>query len=108
MHVVNGRTKQKMPHYFSFFEDFKANDERLNIQKVAKRLEKPLLILHGTNDTSVKNYNAENLKNWNDNATLRWIANADHVFNTKHSWESDTLSKQLNLVVLKSISFIKD
>ena len=108
MHVVNGRTKQKMPHYFSFFEDFKANYERLNIQKVAKRLEKPLLILHGTNDTSVKNYNAENLKNWNENATLRWIANADHVFNTKHSWESDTLSKQLNLVVLKSISFIKD
>lgn len=107
-HVLNGRTKQKMPHNFSFFEDFKANEERLNIQKVAKRLEKPHLILHGTNDTSVKNYNAENLKNWNENATLRWIANADHVFNTKHPWESDTLSKQLHLVVKKSISFIKD
>jgi pimeloyl-ACP methyl ester carboxylesterase len=105
-HVVNGRTKQKMPHNFLFFEDFKANEERLNIQKVAKRLEKPHLILHGTNDTSVKNYNAENLKNWNENATLRWIANADHVFNTKHPWEEDNLSKELQIVVKKSVEFI--
>ena len=106
MHDVNGRTKQKMPHYFSFFEDFMANEERLNIQKVAKRLEKPLLILHGTNDTSVKNYNAENLKNWNENATLRWIANADHVFNTKHPWKEDNLPKELQIVVKKSVEFI--
>ena len=108
MHVVNGRTKQKMPHYIQFLEDYTANSERLSISRAQKNLNKPQLIIHGTNDSSVKYYNAENLKNWNEDATLRWIANADHVFNTQHPWEKEVLSEQLSIVVEKCIGFVKE
>ncbi|MDP5094060.1 MAG: alpha/beta hydrolase, partial [Polaribacter sp.] len=32
-YVLNGRTKQEMPHFYQFYEDFIRNKERLNIQK---------------------------------------------------------------------------
>ncbi len=35
-YVVNGRTKQQMPHYYQFYTDFKANEERLNIKSLKK------------------------------------------------------------------------
>ncbi|WP_338056304.1 alpha/beta hydrolase family protein [Tenacibaculum bernardetii] len=31
-YVVNGRTKQQMPHYYQFYTDFKDNEKRLNIK----------------------------------------------------------------------------
>ena len=33
MFVENGRTKQQMPHYFQFFEDFIKNENRLTIKR---------------------------------------------------------------------------
>ena len=38
-YVVNGRTKQNMPHFYQFYEDFKANSARLNIQKAVEQIE---------------------------------------------------------------------
>jgi pimeloyl-ACP methyl ester carboxylesterase len=38
-YVLNGRTKQKMPHYFSFYEDFTASKQRLSILDTALKLE---------------------------------------------------------------------
>ena len=38
-YVLNGRTKQQMPHLYQFYEDFKLNQERLNIKNSAKKLE---------------------------------------------------------------------
>ena len=107
MHVINGRTKQKMPLKFQFFQDFKDNEDRLTISKAQKKLNIPQLVIHGTADMSVKSYNAENLKDWNPNATLRWIANADHVFNSSHPWEKDSMPQQLEIVVKKCVAFIR-
>lgn len=52
-YIQNGRTKQQMPHYYQFYEDFKANKERLDITSATKQLEIPILIIHGDLDTSV-------------------------------------------------------
>jgi pimeloyl-ACP methyl ester carboxylesterase len=38
-HVLNGRTKQQMPHNFQFFEDFQQNQKRLNIERSARNLD---------------------------------------------------------------------
>ncbi|WP_435048805.1 alpha/beta hydrolase family protein [Formosa sp. S-31] len=35
-YVINGRTKQKMPHYYQFYEDFIENQERLNIERATR------------------------------------------------------------------------
>ncbi len=106
-YVKNGRTKQEMPHYFQFYNNFIENEERLTIKKATENLKIPLLIVHGDADTSVTIQEAENLKKWKPDANYEIIANADHVFNTKHPWHKQELSDNLKIVLDKSIAFLK-
>lgn len=105
-YVLNGRTKQKMPHNYQFYEDFIANEERLNIENCEKKLTIPHLIVHGEEDPSVFYKEAEYLKLWNPKSTLLPIENSNHVFNSKHPWNSQDLPKALDKVVKSSIEFI--
>lgn len=106
-YIVNGRTKQNMPHFIQFYEDFIANELRLNIQKATENLKISHLIIHGDNDTSVLINEAENLKKWNPEAQFEILAKANHVFNVSHPWEKDSLSVEMQEVVQLCIKFIK-
>ena len=107
-YVLNGRTKQQMPHYYQFYEDFKANEERLSIKRAVSNLKTPLLIIHGNNDTSVFIEEAYNLNKWNPQSKLEIIDGANHVFGTSHPWENHTLSKHLQDALKKIILFLKN
>ena len=105
-YVLNGRTKQQMPHYYQFYEDFLENEERLTIKRAASKLKIPHLIIHGDNDTSVSIDEAYNLHNWNPKSEFHIVEDADHVFNTKHPWEKNVLSNELNRCIDVISSFI--
>ena len=106
-YVLNSRTKQQMPHNYQFYEDFITNKDRLNIEAATKRIKIPHLIIHGKDDPSVLFNEAENLNVWNSKNTLFAIENANHVFNSKHPWNENEMPDALNLVVKKSIDYIK-
>ena len=106
-YVMNGRTKQQMPHYYQFFEDFNKNETRLTIKRAVENLTIPMLIIHGDNDTSVFINEAENLHQWNSKSQLEIIENANHVFNTSHPWHHKKMSKELEKVVEKSSIFLR-
>ena len=106
-YVLNGRTKQNMPHFYQFYEDFIENKERLNVRKATENLNIPHLIIHGNNDTSVLISEAENLKKWNPKSEFQIIEGANHVFNVAHPWKEDFLSKELKETVDYSIDFLK-
>ena len=97
--VVNGRTKQNMPHFYQFFEDFEQNKERLDIKRATSNLKTPHLIIHGSNDTSVSIDEAKNLHKWNPKSELVIIEDADHVFNSKHPWGKKEMPLQLKQVI---------
>lgn len=105
-YVVNGRTKQEMPHYFQYFEDFIANEEKLTIKTASQQLKIPQLIIHGTKDESVSVNNAADLHWWYPLSTIAWIEEANHVFGGKHPWESEDLPDHLKEVVNKTIEFL--
>lgn len=105
-YVKNGRTKQDMPHYFSFYTDFIENEQRLTIKGAIKQLNKPHLIVHGDNDEAVPVKEAEMLKSWNPNALLNIIEGANHTFGSKHPWEGATLPVHLQTIVNQTIDFI--
>jgi pimeloyl-ACP methyl ester carboxylesterase len=105
-YVINGRTKQKMPHYYQFYEDFLAHKSQLNIRGAAEHIKIPHLIIHGDKDTSVNVEEALNLHKWNPKSQLEIIPNADHVFNTKHPWGKNELSVELKMVTEKILDFI--
>lgn len=105
-YVLNGRTKQQMPHYFQFYEDFKANENRLNIENATKNLHIPQLIIHAKEDPSVSYSEAEHLNSWNSDSILFPIEKSDHVFGASHPWHEKHLPMPLQDVVQKSIEFI--
>lgn len=106
-YVINGRTKQNMPHFIQFYEDYKANEERLNIQKAVENLQIPQLIIHGSNDDAVFISEGENLKSWNPKAEFKIIENANHVFNVSHPWEKEIMSQEMDEVVKSCLNFLK-
>ncbi|MBJ7879564.1 alpha/beta hydrolase family protein [Gelidibacter salicanalis] len=106
-YVLNGRTKQQMPHNYQFYEDFKANESRLNIEKAVKKLNIPHLIIHAKDDPSVAFSEAEALHSWNTKSILFPIENSDHVFGASHPWQPEVLPAPLEKVVQKSTAFIR-
>lgn len=103
----NKRTQQQMPHYFQFFEDFKKNEKRFDIQKAAQNLEKPFLIIHGTADEAVNTKEAYLLKEWCKNAELALIENATHTFGAKEPWNEGTLPQDLEKAIDESVKFLR-
>lgn len=107
-YVENGRTKQQMPHFYQFFDDFEKNSLLLDVERAAEMAKAHFLIIHGTNDESVNMKNAEHLRVLNPNSELYLIENANHTFGAKEPWENDTLPEDLNEAVEKCIDFIKE
>ncbi|MCS3529828.1 S9 family peptidase [Chryseobacterium sp. JUb7] len=107
-YVVNGRTKQEMPHYYQFFEDFEKNEHRFDVERATEMAKAHFLIIHGTNDESVGVKNAEHLHILHPNSELFLIENANHTFGAKEPWEEENLPGDLSKVVEKSIEFIND
>lgn len=105
-YYINGRTKQNMPLYYQLYEDFEQHKERLDIAKAIASLNIPILTCHGTLDTSVPMENAIALWKSQPNAELFTIE-GNHVFNRKHPWENKDLPFAMQLVVDKSVQFLK-
>lgn len=104
-YVLNNRTKQQLPHNFQFYEDFKANETRLNIEKAIRKIQIPQLIIHAKDDPSVSYREAEDLHAWNSKSILFPIEHSDHVFGASHPWNETKLPQALQIVVEKSIDF---
>ena len=106
-HIENARTKQKMPHYFQFFEDYENNKERFDMEKACENLAIPAMFIHGSKDESVTINHSENLHHWTKDSQFKIIENAGHTFGAKEPWESDSLPKELNEAVEICIDFLK-
>lgn len=106
-YIENTRTKQKMPHLYKFYQNFKENEERLTISHATKKLEIPFLIFHGTEDDTVKLEEAKKLKEWDPEAELVVFEGSNHVFEASHPWEENELPKTLGIIIEKTTSFIK-
>ena len=105
-YVLNGRTKQQMPHYYQFYTDYIKNENRLSIKRALSNLKIPHLIIHGNVDTSISVEEANNLHSWNPNSQLEIIDGANHVFGAHHPWTDDGLPEHLEIVINKIILFL--
>jgi pimeloyl-ACP methyl ester carboxylesterase len=95
-HVENKRTKQMMPHHFSFYEDFFEHKEKLHIENVLKAMIslKPMLHIHGKNDEAVNFENARRIASWSKGKILLF-ENANHTFGSAHPWSNNALPNDL-------------
>ena len=108
MYVENSRTKQQLPHYYQFYQDFIENEDRLTVKNAAQKLNKPHLIIHGTGDLAVLPEEAQNLHQWSKRSELFLIEHANHVFGGQHPWHENKLPEHLLVAAQKTISFIEN
>lgn len=105
-YVMNGRTKQQMPHNYQFYEDFVDNESRLNIRAATEKIRISQLIVHAVEDTSVCFEEAKALHRYNVESKLVRIKDSDHVFGASHPWGGENLPEKLETVVDETIQFI--
>lgn len=108
--VKNGRTKQDMPHYFSFYEDWNQNKDRLNIEKYARTIaekKKNCLHIHGDQDEAVSITDSENLARWT-NGKFIIINDTGHTFDSSHPWEKEKMPSKLKQVCLLTVDFVNN
>ncbi len=106
-YIENSRTKQQMPNKFQVYENFIANKNRLIIKTACEQITIPHLIIQGLEDNVVLAIEAENLHQWSPKSKLIRITNMNHSLGNKQPWKETKMPKNLALVVLKTINFIK-
>jgi len=105
-YVINGRTKQEMPHYYGFYTDFVENENQLNILSAARNMNKPFQIIHGTEDKAVLIEEAHALKSAFPDAQLN-IFETGHTFDSSHPWSENKLPQSLEDVTKSTQNFFK-
>lgn len=106
-YVLNSRTKQKMPHYFQVYKDFKKNEDRLNISTAVKSMQIPHLIVHGSKDNVVPLKEAEMTHKWNPESRLVVIPEMDHALGCSQPYLKPEMPEFLREVVTTTIEFLK-
>ncbi|PWN62055.1 alpha/beta hydrolase family protein [Chryseobacterium oncorhynchi] len=107
-YAINGRTKQEMPHYYQFYENYEQNIHRFDVERATEMAKAHMLIIHGTEDEAVEVKQAEHLHLLHPNSELFLIENANHTFGAKEPWTNADLPKDLHSVTERCIDFIKE
>ncbi|TCI92223.1 alpha/beta hydrolase family protein [Tenacibaculum sp. M341] len=107
-YVTNSRTKQEMPHFYQFYENFIENEERLTIQRAVDSLKVPYLIIHGDEDDAISVDEAYALNKWNPESKLAIIEGANHVFGAKHPWNEKEMPFHLEKATSLCVDFFQD
>jgi dipeptidyl aminopeptidase/acylaminoacyl peptidase len=106
--VLNTRTNQMMRLNVSLLEDIEKNkDDLLNLEKSAKNLNKPLLIVHGEQDLSVPLKEGEQIYNWSNKEKTEFfrIKATGHTFDITHPFEGS--NPKFDSVLEKTLNFFK-
>ncbi|MCP4521123.1 MAG: prolyl oligopeptidase family serine peptidase [Cytophagales bacterium] len=106
-YVYNGRTKQNMPLYKTLAEDIFENEIRFDILNFAPSIQKPTLIIHGTDDQVISLEESLLIKKVNQKIEHIIIEDANHTFGAIHPYQNHELPFHLQSAMDKCISFIK-
>lgn len=104
--VLNTRTNQMMRLNVSLLEDIEKNKtDFLNIEKAANNLNKPLLIIHGVQDLSVKIEEGEQIYNWSNKELTEFykIKATGHTFDIVHPFAGS--NHKFDSVLDKTLNF---
>jgi uncharacterized protein len=90
--IQNARTGQVLPLYTDVLDDIEQNASALDIEAAGRRIRIPWLVIHGTEDESVRFAEAEQLKaaSARPDTRLLPIEGGGHTFGAVHPWRSTT------------------
>ena len=107
MYVNNSRTNQAMPHFYSFYEDFKNNEDALDIETAATNLNLHFLQIHGDMDLAVSVSEGQRVAEWAE-TRLCVVKGAGHTFSAAQPWLHDKLPEDLEFALAKALEFFHE
>lgn len=107
LYIKNVRTGQDMPLKYQLVENYYENQKALDISRAIRSLQKPFLIIHGTNDESVNFHQALEMKKWNPGAQLELIPEAGHTFGGKHPYTENKFPQNTQTLIKHTTEFFK-
>lgn len=107
LYIENSRTNQQMPLYYQLAEDTLENLDRFNIELATNKLTIPHLIIHGTADEVVTLEEARQIYKWSKKSLLELVEGANHTFGAMHPYAENSFPNGVQLVLDKTLAFIK-
>jgi pimeloyl-ACP methyl ester carboxylesterase len=104
-YVQNSRTGVTLPLYYQFYENFYKHQARFDIKENLMKLDKPILLLHGTSDETVSINDAQWIYDNLDHTILVKIENGNHTFGASHPWSKENLPENLSFAIEETIEF---
>ncbi|MFT5778661.1 MAG: pimeloyl-ACP methyl ester carboxylesterase [Crocinitomicaceae bacterium] len=102
----NGRTHQNMPHHIDQYNDYIANQDRLNIEAYCKSSKVPTIVIHGDADTSIGLVDGEQIASWL-NVDLIVLEGEQHTFGSTQPWQEKELSLGLRDACQQILQFFE-
>ncbi len=89
--MFNRRTGQDLPHGPEWLSEIQSAEDKWNMELAVKRIELPLLVIHGEEDEAVAPSHGERLVTWSKEtghaSSILKIPGTGHTFGTKHPFE---------------------
>ncbi len=104
-YVQNSRTGLSLPLYYQFYENFYKHQIRFDIKENLMKLDKPILLLHGTSDETVSIEDSQWIYDNLDHTILVKIENGNHTFGGSHPWNKESLPENLSFAIEETIEF---
>lgn len=104
--VTNARTGQKLPHNYSFYQDYVDNRERFDLSKARKKIKCPVFVAQGGADPAIPLWEGENIAAEVSKATLKIYPGTDHVFGASHPYIAAELPQKVEELLFDVVQFI--
>ncbi|MCS6916462.1 MAG: alpha/beta fold hydrolase [Chitinophagales bacterium] len=105
----NQRTGQQMPVYYQYWETLQQHRSELDVAAAVAAINKPVLVLHGSEDQSVPVAHAEAIGSYNHKwVQVKILQGADHTFGGRHPWTSEHLPEALQAAVQDTLDFLQN
>lgn len=106
-HIFNSRTGQDMPLKYQLVEDLIKNKERLDIPDAVQKMDKPALLIHGTEDETLPYQNTLTLAKRHPLAESFIVEGTNHVFGGKHPYDEQELPEATLKILNRTLSFFQ-
>lgn len=104
----NKLTDEELPLYYSVYENYLQNKERFDVKAAIKRIDIPLLAIHGIDDEFIPYEEAIEMKKWNKNIEINLLPYTSHCLGATHPYKHNSLSDDIRIVCDETIKFLRE
>lgn len=106
--IINHRTRQRLHHDWSFYEDFMTHRHGLSIESAVRGFRGKMLIAHARDDAAVSMDHAQRLANWSAQSELFLLQEAGHTFGSSEPWTQADLPQALDTLTQTTLRFLSE